>query len=199
MRNKSDSSPGTRESAACTCKRARAGGFTLIEAIVVLGILAIVAAIGMPALGTFVRGNKISADTNNLVSAMYAARSAAITRSVNTVVCPSNNLGTANAGCTNNTEWVQGFIAFADDNANGQRDIGGAGEDVLLEVTDLAGGLTIAPDNVFQYRVIFSGDGSSVNLGGSPLTGDFLIEFGDQVPRIVSVAANGRVSSKRQE
>ena len=172
----------------------RIRGFSLIEIIIVLVIVAIIGAIGAPSFGQFLRSNKISATTNDLVGALYAARSEAITRGVSAVVCPSDNSQDVDAVCGAGVEWTSGFIAFVDDNGNGTREPGA--EDILVQVDQLTTGFGLTPDVVYRDRVYFSNDGSSTNLAGIPLTGQFLIELGDQPSRQVTVSANGRVSSK---
>ena len=173
---------------------ARISGFSLIEVVIVLAIVAIIGALGAPSFDQFLRSSKISATTNDLVGALYAARSEAITRGVNTVVCPSDNSQAVDAVCGAGAVWTAGFIAFVDDNGNGTREPGA--EDILVQVEQLTTGFELTPDAVYSDRVYFSNDGSSTNLAGIPLTGQFLIEFGDQPSRQVTVAANGRVSSK---
>jgi len=174
----------------------RHGGFSLIEAVIVLVIIAVVAAIGLPGFGEFTSRNRVSAATNGLVGALHAARSESITRGVSTIVCPSLNPDSPAATCVNNGDWSKGFIVFVDENENGTRDGAVPPEDLIHQVEELKGGFTLTPDAIYQQRVRFSGNGSSVNVAGIPLSGSFTIEYPEQETRTVSVSANGRVSSK---
>jgi len=174
----------------------RQGGFSLIEAIIVLVIIAIVAAIGLPGFGEFTTRNRVSAATNGLVGALHAARSESITRGTSTIVCPSLNADSAAATCAANTDWSKGFIVFVDENGNGNRDATVPPEDLIHQVEELRGGFALTPDAIYQERVRFSDNGTSVNLAGIPLSGSFTIEYPGQDIRTVSVSANGRVSSK---
>lgn len=179
---------------ASACRVPRTSGFSLMEVIIVLAILAIVGVLAAPSFGQFLRSSKISATTNDLVGALYVARSEAITRGVNAVVCPSLNSQAADAVCQAGIAWTEGFIAFVDDNGNGTREP--ALEDILVQVEPLIAGFELTPDAVYSERVLFSNDGSSTNIAGVPLTGQFNVEFGDQPSRQITVSANGRVSSK---
>ena len=172
------------------------GGFSLIEAIIVLVIVGIVAAIGLPGFGEFSNRNRMSAATNGLVGALHAARSESITRGASTIVCPSLNADSPAATCDNNGDWSKGIIVFVDDNGNGARDDSVPPEDLIHQVEELRGGFTFTPDAIYQEKVRFSDNGYSVNIAGIPLSGSFTIEYPNQDARTVSVSANGRVSSK---
>jgi len=171
-------------------------GFSLIEAIIVLVIVGIVAAIGLPGFGEFSNRNRMSAATNGLVGALHAGRSESITRGTSTIVCPSLNADSPAATCANNGDWAKGFIVFVDENGNGARDAAVPPEDLIHQVEELRGGFTLTPDAIYQNGVRFSESGTSVNLAGIPLSGSFTIEYPKQDTRTVSVFANGRVSSK---
>jgi type IV fimbrial biogenesis protein FimT len=82
----------------------RSGGFTLLEALVVIAILGILAAIAPPAFDYIVVSSRTSSFATNLAASMQLARSEAILRNNATSVCASSN-GTTCGGL-----WEQGWI-----------------------------------------------------------------------------------------
>jgi type IV fimbrial biogenesis protein FimT len=82
-------------------------GFTLLEMMATLAVLAILTAIAVPSFQTLFERNRLTSATNDLLGAFLAARSNAVTRRLQTRVCPSIN-GTACA--TGNVSWAVGWI-----------------------------------------------------------------------------------------
>lgn len=82
----------------------RSGGFTLLEALVVITILGILAAIAPPAFDYIVVSSRTSSFATNLAASMQLARSEAILRNRAVSVCASSN-GTTCGGL-----WEQGWI-----------------------------------------------------------------------------------------
>ncbi len=90
-------------------------GFTLIEAMVTLSVLAILIAIGIPSLIDFLQNNRLTTHTNTLVATLNYARGEAITR--NRAV----NLTAVSPGDSTN-EWGPGWTIWSDFDNDGQID-----------------------------------------------------------------------------
>jgi type IV fimbrial biogenesis protein FimT len=96
----------------------RSRGVTLIELLTALTVLGVLMAIAAPSFRQFTANSRTTAATNQLVTALNMARSEALRRSSNVVVCTSSNQAT----CSGSTDWVDGWIVFADLNRNGTVD-----------------------------------------------------------------------------
>ena len=93
-------------------KLVRCGGFTLIELIVGLAIIAILAALGLPAMSTFLQNSKLSNAAATYYSGIQLARGEAIRRNVETqfvltdTAITTPNLPNALALSVNGANWV---------------------------------------------------------------------------------------------
>jgi type IV fimbrial biogenesis protein FimT len=96
-------------------KNCRAGqlGFTLIELMVTLSMVAILMAVGVPSFTTFQRNAELTSFTNSLIAGMNAARGEAMKRGRNAMVVP-----------TDGANWRNGWTVFVDVNRNGTYDEG---------------------------------------------------------------------------
>ena len=97
----------------------RHGGFTAIELMVVVAIVAILAALAGPSFTPLIESWRTRQAAEGLESSLYFARSEAIKRGGNVIIqkTPNNT-----DGCTlapGVTDWGCGWSVCADDNANG--------------------------------------------------------------------------------
>jgi type IV fimbrial biogenesis protein FimT len=122
-------------------------GFTLVELLTAVAIVAILAGIATPTLRQFAATSRTTAATNSLVSALATARSEALRRSVPVSVCSSNDSQT----CAASTTWTTGWIVFTDGSGTpGLLD----GTDVLLQAWPSPGtNISVTADaNTLQYN-----------------------------------------------
>ena len=115
----------------------RAAGFSVIELMFVVALLAVLLSIGAPALQTMVTNNRISTAAGDLMADFTFARATAINRSQRVGICVSSDQAT----CTGSS-WTQGWIVFMDANSNGNLD---PAETIVRVHEELAGALTVTP------------------------------------------------------
>lgn len=108
-------------------------GFTLVELLITLVVVAITVGIGAPSLRQFIQNSKINVSTNDLVSALQVARSQAIREGMFGCVCPSSSASDAVPSCLGTNNWEEGWIAFLDTTGDC---VFGPPADVLLKVKD---------------------------------------------------------------
>lgn len=99
----------------------KCGAFTIIELVVTVAIVAILATIAVPAYTTIMTSNRMAGAINDFVGSLHVARSEAIKRGLNVVVCKSAD----GQLCTTTGNWSQGWLVFEDTNSSQTRD--GAG------------------------------------------------------------------------
>ena len=92
----------------------RNSGFTLIELIVTLAVAAIVLSVGIPSFRGVIMDNRLVTQSNQFVTAVKMARSAAVRYQRPATVCSSANFDAAVPTCSANNDWSDGWIVWVD-------------------------------------------------------------------------------------
>ncbi len=158
-------------------------GVTLIELLIGLLIMTILVTSGIPALNSMVERYASEVAMNTLQSAMVYARSEAVVRRSNVVVCPRSaaNATTCHTGGLGSDEseaniWRQGLLVFVDrGDDESYTTIDSDDGDLLLKAFDAMDGdadFLITGDNVDGQLgyVLFNGRGMS-----NPISSSFLM------------------------
>jgi len=115
----------------------RRAGFTLIELMITIAIIAILAAVAAPSMRDLVKNARMTSLVNDFMTDLSVARGEAVKRGVRATMCTSNT-GT---GCTA-TEWRFGWIIFAETvTANGAVDT----DEPILKVSPMINGANENP------------------------------------------------------
>ncbi|MCB1554236.1 MAG: GspH/FimT family pseudopilin [Xanthomonadales bacterium] len=94
--------------------RARAGGFTLIEIMIAMAMLAVLASFAIPAFTSVINNNRLSGVSNEIAAMLQSARIEAVRRAQRVIVCPTSDGST----CATGIQW-NGWLSFADANGDG--------------------------------------------------------------------------------
>ena len=145
-------------------------GFTLIELMVVVALVAIMAAIAVPSYRAMIQNNRATTQANELVAALNLGRSEAVRAGTPAIVCARPAAPTTPESCAAGGDWSNGWLVFSDVNANGayDEDADGdgnpceVGEDCLLRVQDPPNGNPVI-NQVPAGPVTFRNDGSASN------------------------------------
>jgi type IV fimbrial biogenesis protein FimT len=133
----------------------RLSGFTLTELVVVMAIVGILTAIGVPSFRYVTTSNRVAAEVNALLGDMRFARTEAVRQGQTVTVCASSN-GTS---CSGSAQWKDGWIVFSD--INGDHVVNG--NDAVLRwqksfATEFGGTDTFLASPTLAY-VVFNREG----------------------------------------
>jgi type IV fimbrial biogenesis protein FimT len=165
---------------------ARAGGFTLIELMITISIVAVIAMIGIPAMGDFILNNRIRSQSGDLMLQLVHARSEAMRTVSRVTICPGTSGGCAGSA------WESGWVAFIDTNANAALDTG----ETIVSVSAALDGNNTLRSAAFSTYISFRHDGSSADISSAPQGGSFALcdsrGFGNDARAIV-ITVIGRI------
>jgi type IV fimbrial biogenesis protein FimT len=109
----------------------RWGGFTLLELLVVMLLVAVLASLAAPNLSNISANQAVSSAASDLLSATISAKNLALSRNRRTLVQPISG-----------TNWSTGWRVYADNNNNASFDTGT--DELLMEREALAPEVSIA-------------------------------------------------------
>ena len=134
-------------------------GFTLLELMTALAVLAVLVAIATPSFKSFSANSRTSATANSLMNALAIARSEALHQSMPVAVCASDDAATCDT-----TDWGKGWIVFTDN--SGTAGVLDSTDAVLQSWPAPGGGVTVGLLNNTETYVRFDARGMK-----SPVTG----------------------------
>lgn len=165
-------------------------GFTLIEIMVAIGIVAVLASVGLPEFTVFLRNTRLAGVASDLRSDMQLARSESIRRNARVLVCPrSSATATTCATTVAAATWMNGWLVCHDTDNNGACDAATSSDPNPVRTR----GAPSAP-------LSLSGPAASViflPIGNANAAATFTFTGGTTVTRTLSVAPSGSLTSTK--
>lgn len=98
-------------------------GFTLIELMVGVAVLAIALGAGVPSMSEFIKNSRLAAHTNDLLTSLHLARTEAGKRNARVTVCKSSDVINFDWNTTADTSWDIGWFVFVDTASFGTHEV----------------------------------------------------------------------------
>jgi len=156
-------------------------GFTLLELVIVVAVVAIIMTIAIPSMSTFNKNDRLTTNINKLIGQLAYARSEAVKLSQRVVICTSSDF----ASCSGSSDWEDGWIMFIDATPNGAVD----GTETVLRVEQPLGGNQTLTPSTFTSQVTYDNRGFSTSTGSFLLCDDRNGDFG----KTINISNTGRV------
>ncbi|MFC5697932.1 GspH/FimT family pseudopilin [Pseudomonas sp. GCM10022186] len=160
-------------------------GFTLIEALVALTLIALLIGLGTPAMTELIRSYQLRTASHALHISFNQARQASVTRRVPVLVDNQDE------------NWSSGWRVYADQNNNARWD---EGEPVLEEVGPQPEGLIIRGNAPVRRYVRYTPTGRTSMASGAFQAGTLVLCHADgkTAVRKLVISATGRVRGTRE-
>jgi type IV fimbrial biogenesis protein FimT len=159
-------------------------GFSMVELLMTLLLIAILAAIAYPSYRSFMQNTRATAVTNEFMSALAYARSEALKRGLPVTVCPASDTNLTD--CGNSGSWSNGWIVFVDPDADGAI---GNSADRLKTHDQLQGGSVVTST---QARVTYNRSGFlTAGVGSFTVTA---AGCSGNSARLITLSATGRAN-----
>jgi type IV fimbrial biogenesis protein FimT len=140
--------------------KTRQNGFTLIELMITIVIVAVLLSLAGPSFVETIRTNRIQTNTDTLYTSLITARSEALKRNQHVAMCRSSD----GATCASSGGWEQGWLMYADEDADNTLDAGLDPEPIINVYGELLHGYTLRTGSNFTNRVVYRQDGSSSQI-----------------------------------
>jgi prepilin-type N-terminal cleavage/methylation domain-containing protein len=146
-------------------------GFTLVELLVTLAVVAVVMTMGLPEMANYLRNNRMSVQANHFIAVMNFARAQAISR--------NQEIFVTSLAKNNNNYWEQGWQVWVDGHAgcastapNGKQEACEVLRDFSLDSAKLKGPTNLSAisyakltDDTIKSRTFsFNGGNGSLNI-----------------------------------
>jgi type IV fimbrial biogenesis protein FimT len=131
-------------------------GFTLVELMVTVTVLAILVGMAAPSFMDFMRRNQVGSQANEFLGALRLARATAISENRFVSICPSKNPDAASPTCEDSNDFSLGWIMYNSPSANKEYAAG----DTLVRVNQAAPNVSLLAEEAGKV-VTFDARGSS--------------------------------------
>ena len=170
-------------------------GFTLVELMTAVAVVAIITTMALPSFRNLINSNKATSTAEELVNSLGLARSEALQRNGVVTVCASSTVNNSTPTCNSSaTDWSTGWLVFVDSANDG---VYNTGTDTLLRRGSPASQLTSMGLYTLTTSCTAGAAGATVkfrsfiNLGGT--TRVFKIVSGSTT-KYVQIDNVGRIS-----
>ena len=142
-------------------------GFTIIELMVTMGVVAILLAVAVPSISSMVKGNRLSTQVNMVMADIHLARSESVKRGVRVIMCRSASPNITTPTCGGNTQdWSTGYLVFTGEDGNNTYQ---AGTDTLIRRGQPAqDGVDLHTSSTWNNNLQINPSGS-LNAGGTAI------------------------------
>lgn len=174
-------------------QRSGCEGFTLVELVMVLALVAILQMLAVPAMSAMADVMRVQSATQSFSSSIQLARSEAIKRNARVVLCKSDT----GSRCVRTGGWEQGWIVFQDVNNNAQIE---AGEPLMQREPALVGALRLTGNAQVESYLSYTPLGNTSSTSGAFQAGTFTIcrrSTSQTDARQIVISSAGRVRSQK--
>lgn len=160
-------------------------GFTLLELMVTISIMAIIAGIAVPSYQGLIQSNLMRVASHSFYGSLVLARSEAVKNNQPVAVCKSSN-GTS---CASSGTWDGGWLVYVDTDADSTFD----SSELLLESHSGITNLTLRATDADLDQVVYQADGTQ------RVAASFNLCIDDDVTRgtNINIGLTGRPSTEK--